>query len=149
MDVCGISFVFLWFVEAKCRSPEVILCLFSAAELWMMGGFYLSAYVNLSDQGDTQRDIGFGQLLRFFMFFAVFYIPILPLLFYIGLGMMVELKELPEQLKDFRVQDAKCFCCSCHHRHPETAEVLPCDRELMSLAIDYASIFKCCLDFLE
>eukprot|EP00438_Fugacium_kawagutii_P003633 Skav224203 [mRNA] locus=scaffold939:767475:786201:- [translate_table: standard] len=84
----------------------VILCLFSAAELWMMGGFYLSAYVNLSD--DTERDIGFGQLLRFFMFFATFYIPILPLLFYIGLGMMVELKELPEQLKDFRVQDAKC-----------------------------------------
>ena len=71
------------------------------------------------------------ELFSFFLLFSLFYMPCLPLLFYLGIGMMSDLKELPQQLRKFRVQDAKCFCCSHKHRHPDTGEVLPCDRELM------------------
>lgn len=55
----------------------------------------------------------------------------MPLLYYIGIGMMEDLAALPDQLRHFRVQDADCFCCSNQHRHPETGEVMPCDRLLI------------------
>ena len=38
--------------------------------------------------------------------------------FYLGLGLVSELQELPRQLQDFRVREAKCFCCSSDHCHP-------------------------------
>jgi len=57
--------------------------------------------------------------------------PVMPLLFYIGLGMIEDLAEFPNQLKMFKVQDAECFCCSNNHCHPETGEELPCDRVLV------------------
>eukprot|EP00438_Fugacium_kawagutii_P014079 Skav208073 [mRNA] locus=scaffold2107:86304:87902:- [translate_table: standard] len=127
------------FLKSKEQKPillipvklAVILCLVSAGGLVEMIGYYMSAYVNLNQERDATEDIGSGQLLRFLIFFSILHMLIHPLAFYIGIGMMVELNELPKQLRHFRVQDAKCFCCSCHHRHPETGEVLPCDRELM------------------
>ncbi|CAJ1343919.1 unnamed protein product [Effrenium voratum] len=124
------------FLRAKKQKPilvipvklAVILSLFSAAELVIMVGYFSSAYLNL-DTEDTPNDV--EQLLSFFLFFSLFYMPALPLLFYLGIGMMSDLKELPGQLREFRVQDAECFCCSHNHRHPDTGEVLLCDRELM------------------
>eukprot|EP00438_Fugacium_kawagutii_P018290 Skav223001 [mRNA] locus=scaffold1827:486512:487675:- [translate_table: standard] len=105
----------------------VILSLFSAAELVIMGGYFVSAEMNL----ETEAEIEINQLFSFWLLFSLFYIPCLPLLFYLGIGMMSDLKALPGQLREFRVQDAKCFCCTHHHRHPDTGEVLQCDRELM------------------
>jgi hypothetical protein len=55
----------------------------------------------------------------------------LPSFIYIGQGIIRELAELPAQLKSFRVQDVKCFCCTNHHREPNTGETLPCDRVLV------------------
>lgn len=122
------------FLRAKQQKPilvipvklAVILCLFFVAELVIMVGYFMSAKLNLES---TVNDL--EELFSFFLLFSLFYMPCLPLLFYLGIGMMSDLKELPQQLREFRVQDAKCFCCSHQHRHPDTGEVLPCDRQLM------------------
>ena len=122
------------FLRAKKQKPilvipvklAVILCLFSAAELVIMTGYFMSTELHLVDGLVTLQ-----QLWSFFLLFSLFYMPALPLLFYLAIGMMADLKELPGQLREFRVQDAKCFCCSHNHRHPDTGEVLLCDREMM------------------
>lgn len=122
------------FLRAKKQKPilvipvklAVILCLFFVAELVIMVGYFMLSNLKLES---TVNDV--EELFSFFLLFSLFYMPCLPLLFYLGIGMMSDLKELPQQLRKFRVQDAKCFCCSHKHRHPDTGEVLPCDRELM------------------
>lgn len=50
---------------------------------------------------------------------------------YIGIGLSKDLAELPEQMSNFKLKDAQCFCCSVDHVHPETGEELPCDRKLV------------------
>ena len=35
------------------------------------------------------------------------------------------------QLQTFKVREAKCFCCSNNHHHPQTGAELICDRELV------------------
>ncbi|CAL1149618.1 unnamed protein product, partial [Cladocopium goreaui] len=59
----------------------------------------------------------------------------LPLILYIGIGLMKEVDELPEQLQTFQVRKTKCFCCtsafpgsSGKHQHPKSGATLPCDR---------------------
>ena len=79
---------------------------------------------------------GVRQLLfQFYMvtfgILAVIVALFLPSFIYIGQGIIRELAELPAQLKSFRVQDVKCFCCTNHHREPNTGETLPCDRVLV------------------
>lgn len=66
------------------KRTKVILCLFSAAEIWVMAGYYLSAYMVLGD-----KDTDFGQLVTFLTLFTIFYIPTLALVFFIGISMMV------------------------------------------------------------
>ncbi|CAE7246190.1 unnamed protein product [Symbiodinium sp. CCMP2592] len=56
---------------------------------------------------------------------------ILPFIFYVGLSLVRDLEELPDQLSKFRVQDAACFCCTNKHRHPDTGAELSCDRLLV------------------
>jgi len=106
----------------------VIFSIFSLAELLIMGGYFASASLTLETES-TENE--FQQLISFLLFFSIFYAPALPVLFFLGIGMMSDLTDLPRQLREFRVQDAKCFCCSNQHRHPDTGETLPCDRELM------------------
>ena len=56
---------------------------------------------------------------------------LLPLMNYLGMSIMHDVHQLPDQLQNFRLQEAQCFCCSHHHRHPETGQELICDRELV------------------
>ena len=56
---------------------------------------------------------------------------LLPMVNYLGMSMMREVQELPRQLENFEVQKAECFCCTHHHRHPQTGEEMICDRELI------------------
>jgi len=63
--------------------------------------------------------------------FPVLVIVILPMHFYKGLSLMKDIRMLPHQLRNFRVQDAQCFCCTHEHRHPESQKPLPCDRQLV------------------
>eukprot|EP00928_Gymnodinium_smaydae_P005723 TRINITY_DN11966_c0_g1_i2.p1 TRINITY_DN11966_c0_g1~~TRINITY_DN11966_c0_g1_i2.p1 ORF type:complete len:477 (-),score=36.87 TRINITY_DN11966_c0_g1_i2:610-2040(-) len=41
------------------------------------------------------------------------------------------LKRLPEQVSDFSVTKAECFCCKVGHKMPGGSEPIPCDRELI------------------
>ncbi|CAE7625890.1 unnamed protein product, partial [Symbiodinium pilosum] len=58
-----------------------------------------------------------------------------PLLNYIGIKLMQELRELPHQVCNFRVQKAECFCCSRNHLHPDTGADIPCDRATVALML--------------
>jgi len=55
----------------------------------------------------------------------------MPLFLYIGIGLMKEVDELPEQLQTFEIRKTKCFCCTSQHKHPETGAPLPCDRRVV------------------
>jgi len=43
--------------------------------------------------------------------------------------------EQEEQLVTFSLEHAECFCCSNGHRHPETHDAIPCDRELIRATV--------------
>ena len=43
--------------------------------------------------------------------------------------------KLQLQLKDFDIQEARCFCCSVGHSDPSTNEPLTCDREIITQCI--------------
>jgi len=46
-----------------------------------------------------------------------------------------DLATLPQQLSNFAVANAKCFCCDNRHRHPDTGADIPCDRKLVVSSI--------------
>ncbi|CAE7524286.1 unnamed protein product [Symbiodinium necroappetens] len=52
-----------------------------------------------------------------------------------GIGVAGSIGELENQLRAFRIQNCRCFCCSVDHIHPETKAPLPCDRELILEAV--------------
>jgi len=50
---------------------------------------------------------------------------------------MQSLAQLKTQMAEFSVLRAQCFCCTNNHRHPDTGQVLPCDRELVNASIEH------------
>eukprot|EP00747_Dinoflagellata_sp_TGD_P201667 gnl/TRDRNA2_/TRDRNA2_75143_c0_seq2.p1 gnl/TRDRNA2_/TRDRNA2_75143_c0~~gnl/TRDRNA2_/TRDRNA2_75143_c0_seq2.p1 ORF type:complete len:375 (-),score=39.89 gnl/TRDRNA2_/TRDRNA2_75143_c0_seq2:58-1014(-) len=44
---------------------------------------------------------------------------------------------LAEQVGDFSVQKAECFCCTVNHRNPETKKKLLCDRKIVESCINF------------
>ena len=54
-----------------------------------------------------------------------------PLYNYQGLQIFADIKELPNQLSQFKLQHAECTCCSLGHRDPDTGERIQCDRQLV------------------
>jgi len=46
-----------------------------------------------------------------------------------------EIAEQTRQLKTFSFREARCFCCTVGHVHPETGDGLECDRRLIQLAV--------------
>ncbi|CAE7276721.1 hypothetical protein AK812_SmicGene24068 [Symbiodinium microadriaticum] len=79
-------------------------------------------YVSLDAESGHRCPIVVGSLA------AAAVVAIFPALNYIGIGLMQELEELPRQVCNFRVQQCECFCCSNHHRHPDTGAEIHCDR---------------------
>ena len=45
--------------------------------------------------------------------------------------MMTHIQSLEQQLSEFSIENAECFCCSNDHVNPETGEVLACDRAMI------------------
>ena len=43
--------------------------------------------------------------------------------------------QVRSQLREFRMQDTLCSCCSKEHRDPDTGAVIPCDRELVYMKL--------------
>ncbi|CAE7566661.1 unnamed protein product [Symbiodinium natans] len=54
-----------------------------------------------------------------------------PAVYYAVTNLLQDVEELPQQLKQFNVDDAGCSCCTNHHRDPVTGEPVPCDRKLI------------------
>lgn len=52
---------------------------------------------------------------------------------------LLQVGALKDQLMNFAVRESKCFCCSVHHKHPQTNAELSCDRTVV-----YASIAHWC-----
>eukprot|EP00929_Paragymnodinium_shiwhaense_P072329 TRINITY_DN36713_c1_g3_i1.p1 TRINITY_DN36713_c1_g3~~TRINITY_DN36713_c1_g3_i1.p1 ORF type:complete len:703 (+),score=73.17 TRINITY_DN36713_c1_g3_i1:27-2111(+) len=46
-----------------------------------------------------------------------------------------EWSAIGQQLLNFSVRDASCYCCSCGHIHPETGQKMSCDRQLVYSAL--------------
>jgi len=115
----------------------VVLGIFSAAMHVVSLGHSILTYLRNSSGWELQLSLSplpedfRRDVLTENMLYLPFLGPVMPLLYYIGIGMMKDLAALPGQLRHFRVQDAKCFCCSCQHCHPESGEVMPCDRLLI------------------
>ncbi|CAE7340001.1 unnamed protein product, partial [Symbiodinium pilosum] len=103
----------------------LILFLISVAEHAIMFWYWL-AHGMSSSNGDSSLSN-----VTMFLSFAPVLALTVPLTFYFGLGLMEDLQELPNQLSNFSVKRAQCFCCSNDHRHPHTGEAIPCDRELI------------------
>ena len=101
----------------------LILFLFAVTEHIIMYWYWLA-----HDVAGTDSNL---DLLTLFFGFAPALALVVPVVFYVGLGLMQDLKELPHQLANFSVQRAQCFCCSNGHTHPQTGATLPCDRELI------------------
>ena len=93
-----------------------------------MSVFHISAVVFRAAEGDQET-------ITLVMSTAAILCPVtlvlLPLMNYLGMSIMRDVYRLPDELNKFRLQDAECFCCTHHHRHPETGQELICDRELV------------------
>ncbi|CAK9009157.1 unnamed protein product [Durusdinium trenchii] len=86
--------------------------------------FYGFAWSDLSITAFSRRLVASGVMM-------VALCTVMPVVCYIGIQLMDDLTQLPEQLKTFRIQEAKCFCCSSNHVHPLTGRKLICDRKLV------------------
>jgi len=103
---------------------SVILFLLSVCWHILTICFYVLEYV-------TDDDTGMLDEILVGAFVAAFLMLTMPIVCYIGIGLMKDIQELPNQLKTFRVQESKCFCCSHNHVHPETGRRIICDRQLV------------------
>jgi hypothetical protein len=46
------------------------------------------------------------------------------------------LLKLGCQLREFTMNDSKCYCCTVRHVHPDTGARIPCDRDVVKTCID-------------
>jgi len=102
---------------------------------WTLLSFSYMVMLELSQHETEGFDDEYGHqqqiitLVILVCLFAAVVILILPTVVSLGLEMTQELLKLPASLREFRVEDVKCFCCSNDHKHPLSGETLPCDRE--------------------
>ena len=96
-----------------------------------MSAFHISAMVFTLEVGDQETPTRPTLILSVTIFLCPLTLLLLPLMNYLGMSIMRDVQQLPDQLQNFRLQNAQCFCCSHHHRHPETGQELICDRELV------------------
>ncbi|CAJ1426127.1 unnamed protein product [Effrenium voratum] len=102
---------------------SVLVCLMAACWHVLTAGFYAVAW---ADIGTT-----IGRRLFASLFMSVFLLIVTPLLCYIGMELMDDISQLPQQLRTFRIQESRCFCCSANHVHPITGRQMICDRSLV------------------
>lgn len=75
--------------------------------------------------------------LNFYATSASLHYPLFVMMSRLFLVYMQDLKSLKQKLEQFSVRDAKCFCCTCGHIHPDTGETLPCDRLIVYGSIEH------------
>jgi len=80
---------------------------------------------------ETSSDPVFSQRLTASFFTMLLLCTLMPGVCYVGIQLMDDLTQLPQQLKSFRIQESKCFCCTSNHVHPVTGRGMICDRSLV------------------
>ena len=88
----------------------------------------LAAVLANEAAGQSQRIV---EMVTIAGFLAIAFILPAVLCLHAGIGVAGSMGELEDQLRSFRIQNCRCFCCSVDHIHPETKAPLPCDRELI------------------
>eukprot|EP00929_Paragymnodinium_shiwhaense_P117952 TRINITY_DN8944_c1_g1_i4.p1 TRINITY_DN8944_c1_g1~~TRINITY_DN8944_c1_g1_i4.p1 ORF type:complete len:397 (+),score=19.82 TRINITY_DN8944_c1_g1_i4:563-1753(+) len=48
---------------------------------------------------------------------------------------VLQLSDVEQHIKGFRMQDSECFCCAHDHVHPQTGKTIACDRQLVYKAL--------------
>eukprot|EP00434_Breviolum_minutum_P011216 symbB.v1.2.009897.t2/scaffold639.1/size181572/18 len=71
------------------------------------------------------------EITSWFTILSLLGLVVLPFYHYLGLKIIADISELPQQLKTFQIQEAKCTCCSRNHVDPETGAEIACDRKLV------------------
>mmetsp|Transcript_32140 Transcript_32140/g.74038 ORF Transcript_32140/g.74038 Transcript_32140/m.74038 type:complete len:343 (+) Transcript_32140:39-1067(+) len=107
-------------IEVMPVQMSAILFLFSGAWHVLTWGYYV-----VDDAADglpvLQQTIIVGPL------FALICAAVAPLAYNMGIGMMKDVEDLPQQLRNFDIREVSCSCCSFpDHVHPETGCVSPC-----------------------
>jgi len=111
---------------------NVAYLLFLTAILWhvLMSAFHISLLSYVA-QVDVDTTFSRTRILLIAVVICPLALVLLPLMNYWGMSIMNDVDQLPNQLQNFRLQDSQCFCCTHHHRHPDTGQELICDRELV------------------
>ena len=106
---------------------KTTLLLLMVAGCWHLLASYYFSLIRFGVRGGWDDASGLTLITAMLGFCSL----LVPLSFYVGIGLMSELQEVPKQLQSFRIQDSKSYCCSHSHVHPRTGEPLPCDRQLV------------------
>ncbi|CAE7552621.1 AND1 [Symbiodinium sp. CCMP2592] len=103
---------------------HICACLFIGVSL-----FQATVHVvPLVGYGPDDLLVVIGIIVAVLMLLAIL---VFPVLWYTLTAMLRDLSQLPTQVRDFRVQDAECTCCTQEHCHPVTQAPIACDRELI------------------
>ena len=81
---------------------------FFAAKI-MIGLFWMS-HLNFTETNSLE--LFAWQIFWFWLSMSPFILLVVPVTFYVGMSLFEELQDLPQQLAEFSVQHAQCFCCA-------------------------------------
>ena len=108
-----------------------VLVLLTATIGMVSIGFYTALINGGLVSGNTGNGVRWHILGPTMGWVALFGGIVIPVITYIGIGMMQDVQSLPDQLSSFSVRKTECFCCSNDHKHPLTGAELQCDRRLV------------------
>lgn len=91
--------------------------------------FILQTVTTLISYGQS-RQVTMGNFLSLAGTHLSLSLTLKPLFLLLWMFMMKDVAELPKQVQSFEIQNAKCYCCTVQHKHPEGGEI-PCDRQLI------------------
>mmetsp|Transcript_35648 Transcript_35648/g.70503 ORF Transcript_35648/g.70503 Transcript_35648/m.70503 type:complete len:575 (+) Transcript_35648:75-1799(+) len=92
---------------------------------------FISTHFAVGEKGEAIQD------WMYFGLSALFHFPFYVVASRSLIRYMHSLGQLKTQMAEFSVLHAQCFCCTNNHRHPDTGQVLPCDRELVNASIEH------------
>ena len=115
---------------------SVVILLMCISGMLMMIPYQVAHHLVVSDwrywaqsARGARGTIGWATLFKVVAFVAAIASVCIPIVCYVGIGVIRNVQNLNSQLSGFSVRKSKCFCCICNHRNPHTGEPVPCDRD--------------------